>query len=235
MGESGPTDLRTIALRAFLASIAINAALGIWALLVDDFGDTQQKVLISSFLVSGSMLAILINGTPLSRRVLWPVPAVAVGGLVLGFALLLGGLWAEADSSTWGKILLTAFTIGGAATFSGLLALLPLRPAHQRLRLLTHLLIALLAASLIGVLWAEGGGAGIARVIGVQSILVAALTLALPALSRYRPVEESEEVSGSGHFCPACGAELADYALSGDPVACGSCKQVFSVTEEHRV
>lgn len=235
MRDLEPTGLRAIALRVFLTSIAINAALGIWALLVEDFGDTQGKVLISSFLVSGGMLAVLINGAALSRRILWPVPLMAVVGLVLGFVLLLVAVWVEADSELLGKSLTSAFVIGGAATVSGLLALLPLRPGHHVLRLVAHLLIALLAATLIGVLWAEGGGDAIARVIGVQSILVAACTLALPALSRFLPVEESAVVLGSGRFCPGCGAELDAYVLSGDPISCGSCERVFSVTEQRRM
>lgn len=231
MTETEHSGLRKLALRAFLTSIAINAALGIWALLVDDFGDLQQKILISSFLVSGGMLAVLINGVSLARRVLWPVPMMAVLGLVLGFVLLLVALWLEADSELLGKSLVTAFMIGGAATLSGLLALLPLRPAHQTVRLVTHLLIAVLTATVVGVMWVEGSGDPIARVIGVQSILVAALTLALPVLSRFLPAEESAVVLKSGHFCPACGAQLDDYPMSGDPVECGSCERVFSVTE----
>ena len=235
MRDPGSTDLRTIALRAFLTSIAINAALGIWALLVDDFGDTQEKILVSSFLVSGGMLAVLINGAPLSRRILWPVPVMAVVGLVLGFVLLLVAVWAEIDSELLGKTLTTAFVIGAAATVSGLLGLLPLRPAHQVLRFVAHLLIAALAATVTGVIWADGGGDAIARVIGVESILVAACTLALPALSRFVPVEESAVVVTSGRFCPGCGAELDDDLLSGEPVACGNCERVFSVTEQRRV
>jgi hypothetical protein len=231
MTETEPSGLRTMALRAFLTSIAINAALGIWALLVDDFGDLQQKILLSSFLVSGGMLAVLINGASLARRVLWPVPLLAVVGLVVGFVLLLGALWAEVESELLGKLLVTAFLTGGAATLSGLLALLPLRPAHHVVRLVAHLLIAVLTATVVGVMWIEGSGDSVARVIGVQSILVAALTLALPVLSRFLPPEETAVVPRSGHFCPACGAELDDYPLSGDPIACESCERVFSVTE----
>ncbi len=226
------TGLRTVVLRVFLTSIAINAGLGIWALLVDDFGDTQEKVLISSFLVSGAMLAVLINAAPLSRRILWPVPLMAVVGLVSGFVLLLAAVWAEVDSALLGKTLTTAFTLGGAATLSGLLGLLPLRPAHHVLRFVAHLLIAVLAATVIGVIWVEGGGDAIARVIGVQSILVAACTLALPALSRFLPVQDPVTELGAGRFCPVCGAEVDDYLLSGDPVACGRCQRVFSVIEQ---
>ncbi len=235
MREAGERTLRTTALRLFLTSIAINAALGIWALLVEDFGGTQEKILASSFLVSGAMLAVLINGAPLTRRVLWPVPLVAVSGLVLGFVLLLVAVWAEVDSVTLGKSLGTAFVLGGAATVSGLLGLLPLRPAHHLLRLVANALVAALAVTVVAVIWMERGGPTIARVIGVQSILVAACTLALPALSRFLPVEDAAIMPGSGRYCPGCGAELDEYPVSGAPVGCGRCARVFSVTEQHRV
>ena len=224
--------MRSAALRLFLTSIAINAALGIWAILVDDFGDTQGKVLLSSFLVSAGMLAVLINGAPVSRRILWPTPLVAVLSLLLGVGLLLVFVWAETDSEPFTKGTATTFVVGGAATFSGLLALLPLRPAHQVLRFTAHLLIAGLTATVIGVIWAESGGDAIARVIGVQSILVAAFSLAVPALSRFVPVEEPTAVSSTGHYCPGCGAELDDHLLFGEPVACINCKRVFLVIEK---
>lgn len=220
---------RTVVLRAFLTSIAINAALGIWALLVDDFGDTQSKVLVSSFLVSAGMLSVLVNGPSIGRRVLWPVPAIGAGGLVLGFALLLAVVWTEPDSDTFYKFLATVFVIGSAAAGASLLALLPLRRTHEPIRQVAYGLIAALGATIVVVIWAEGDGDWVPRLIGIESILVAALVLTLPALSRFLPPDDGPGTAGG--FCPGCGAPLGEVSFGGEPVRCGRCDRVFSIAE----
>ena len=47
-------SLRAAFVRVFVGSVAVNAVLGIWALLSSDFGQTQGKVLLTSFLHSAS-------------------------------------------------------------------------------------------------------------------------------------------------------------------------------------
>ena len=70
-------------LQFFVASVAANAVLGIWALLSGDFGQTQRKILGTSFLVSAAMLSVLVNVPAVRKRVLWPAPMVgAITGVV---------------------------------------------------------------------------------------------------------------------------------------------------------
>jgi hypothetical protein len=218
-----------LALNLFLASIAINALLGIWALLVGDFGDTQGKILATSFLISGAMLGVLVNGAPLERRVIWPVPLIAIVGSFLGFALILVPIWFDFDWDAWIKVIFSALTIGAGATFAGLLALLRLRQTHEVMRLGSYILIFVLCATIVGAIWGEGDADWVARTIGVESILAAASILSLPALARFLPPEPASDERNHISFCPRCGKAI-DGADFGDPhVRCPHCDLTFSV------
>jgi hypothetical protein len=230
--------LNRLVLRAFLASIAVNAALGIWALLGGDFGETQGKVLATSFLVSGAMLGVLVNGAAVRRRVLWPLPLVAAVCAAAGMLWFVLALWVEADDEAWFKIGGTLLTVAAGATLAGLLALLGLRRAHEPLRWVADALIAVLCLTVIVVMWAEIDTDWVGRVIGVESVLVAALTLAIPALSRFAPPPPDLPPPGleQARFCPYCGealpgVEAGPEAGVGDsePLACARCGRRFTV------
>lgn len=213
-------DLRRTVMRVFLVSIAVNALLGIWALLVDDFGTTQGKILGTSFLVSAAMLTVLVNGAPVRDRVLWPVPVVAIGAGVAAFGLFIVFVWAEVDAEIPLKLAFSLLVVAGAGTLAALLALVDLPTTYERLQIVAHGLIALLAATVVFAIWAEVDADWIARLIGVESVLVAAMTLAIPVLGRFSPREEPSMAqqpaprpqvvtpTRSVRFCPVCGTAL---------------------------
>ncbi len=188
---------RRVVLSAFLASIAVNTILGIWALLAGDFGDTQAKILVTSFCVSAAMLGALVNAFPLGRRVMWPLPVVATASFAAGFAELVLIVWAEPDGSAWAKSVTTLLIIGAGATLVGLIGLLPLRRLDRLARFLHTVVTAALVTTLIAMMWTEVDAAWLGRLIGVESVLVAALTLAVPTLARYRPTEPPPSRPGS--------------------------------------
>ena len=221
---------RTIWLNVFLWSIAVNAALGIWALLVDDFGQTQGKVLATSFLVSATMVGILVNAAPLRDRVLWPLPLLAIAASTTGFVLLIALLWTEPDSDSWPRLVGSILTVAAGATLAGLLGLLALQERHLGLRLVALIAIGLLCATIVYAIWADSGADWLARVIGIESVVVAALTLALPAISRFLP---PGEVVPPGEIairhCPACTSAVTPLVVGGDAFVCTECGLRFRV------
>lgn len=223
-----------VLLYGFLASISINALLGIWALLAADFGQTQGKILATSFLISAAMLSVLVNGGPLRRRALWPVPAVAAIAAVGSFALFIVLIWAEVDHEVPLKIGFTGLVVTAAATLAGLLALVPLRHAHEPIRMAGHGLTLVLSATGIFGLWAEVDADWFARLLGVESVLVAAVTLAIPVLSRFVPSQgRAIPTEPAVRFCPSCGTPLSGPpAVGGVAVACDRCGAEFSVSIE---
>lgn len=209
-----------VLLRVFLASIAVNALLGIWALLAGEFGETQGKVLATSLMVSAGMLSVLINGAPLQRRVLWPVPAVAAVAGAATFALFIVLMWAEVDSEDPLKLGFSGLVVAAGGTLAGLLALFRLRPEHAPVQLVTLGLIALLVVTVLVGIWGEIDGSWYGRTVGVESVLVAAFSLAVPVLWRFgaRP-EGPPSARVTGEKVTTIGELVSPYLISVEPTA----------------
>jgi hypothetical protein len=218
-------------MRAFIASIVVNAVLGIWALLAGDFGATQGKVLATSFLVSAAMLSVLVD-TPAHRRgVLRPVPAIGAATGAAGFAWLIVALWVEADADEWFKVAGSLLVVAAGATLAANLALIPLAPRLHLAQVITRALIAVLAVTILVVIWAESDNDTMGRLIGVEGVLVAAGTLLIPALSRFANPDDGAVAPGARpavRFCPSCGRAVDD-GVTGRPTTCDHCGSTFQV------
>ena len=192
---------RSWLLRFFLGSITVNAALGIWALLAGEFGETEGKILLTSVLISAATLSVLVNATPVRLRSLWPLPVVAAVSAAGAFVALIVFTWAEVDHEIAFKAVGTALVVGAAGTLAGLLALVPLGSPYRWVSRTNTALIAVLALSGIWGIWFEPDESWYVRAIGVESVLVAATTLAIPILWRFgsgeRPGPDQRLVVGA--------------------------------------
>ena len=230
MDTQGNTCLQKTLLKLFLASVAINASLGIWTLLLGEFGETQGKVLTTSFFVSAAMLAILVNAVPLKKRILWPLPSVSAASAAAGFLLFVVVIWAEVESDWLPKLAVSSLVVGAGGTLIGLLQLLTARSILGTIRLVAALVIFLLCATTIVALWSETDSDWVFRLIGVEGVLTAALTLALPIASRLRPTMPGLSPEGVIRFCPSCGQALPEDSLFADPlITCTACGLGFAV------
>jgi hypothetical protein len=220
----------------FVTSIVANAVLGIWALLSGDFGETQGKILGTSFLVSAAMLSSLINIPASRRRTLWPAPVVGGAAGALGFTLFIVLIWAEPDGESWFKLAGSLLVLAAGATLASSLALIT---APGRLRLmqpLVDVLIAVLAVTVIYGLWFEPDTEWYARLVGVEGVLVAAATLLVPVLSRFASRHQADRVTTPTvgvpgvRFCPSCGRPVDPHPLgSGIVTVCDTCGLAFTV------
>jgi hypothetical protein len=181
-------SVRRIGLGIFFVSVALNAALGIYAVLMPDFGDTAQRILVSSLCVTGALLMALCCEPAWERRLLAQVPAA---GALLGaaaFAGLIIGIWTEPESQVLRNVLWSTFAIAIACTGGSLLVLERARKgisvAHERVLTATLGLIALAAAVAVVTIWVEpaedtlGKIGGSAYVVAAACLLAALLTLA---------------------------------------------------------
>ncbi len=243
MRKSSPTR---IALGAFIASIVANAIIGIWALLSGDFGETQGKVLLTSMLTSAAMLSILVNMPAVRRRVLWPMPVVGAVSAAVGFALFIVLAWAEIETDEWMKLVGSLLVVAAAATLSSSLAIPSSQDVLRWLLPLAHVLITVLALTLIYGMWFEPDSEAYARLVGVEAVLVAATTLVIPVLPRFaasrRRTAESQTAGPTYaperdgrtqaiRFCPSCGQPVAENPMdAATPVQCANCGLRFTVS-----
>ncbi len=221
----------------FVVSVVINAVLGIWALLSGDFGETEGKILGTSFLVSAAMLSVLVNAPAIRRQALWPAPAIGAATGASGFALFIVLLWSEAEADYWFRSAGSLLVIAAAATLAASLALLSVPHGFHWLRLVGYFLISVLAATVIFGLWYEPDNELYARLIGVEGVLVAAFTLLIPVLSRFSPsrieaagAEGEPPPTDALRFCPSCGRPVNATPLdTAVETVCPTCGLEFTV------
>jgi hypothetical protein len=153
-GRSVGRRVRTIGLGVFFASVAVNAAIGIYALVTPHFGHTQQRVLLSSLCVTGAVLLALACEPAWERKLLGPVPAVgALLGTVVS-ALTIAAIWTE-PSEVGAKIVGTAAVLAIACAVASLVAVARERARETVRRVLTFALALLvaLAGGWVIVIW----------------------------------------------------------------------------------
>ena len=215
----------------FFASVAVNAALGIVALVAGKFSETSARILGTSLSVTGALLLVLACLTPWERRVLRPVPALGAAAGLIGFSCAIGLIWSDGESETLGKLTGTFMSVAVACTFAGLLALPRLEP-RSRPVLLAALALDATAATMIAVtIWAEIDSSVYIRVFGVVTVLLAATAVSVPVLSRVGRADRPSVEPGAVSFCPFCGNRLGTLLVT-VPVTCGGCSRTFTVVAE---
>ncbi len=223
--------MRRRLLSGLLASIGVNAALGIYALVVPHFGDLQRRVLLTSVCVTAAGIVALACLPAWERRRLLPLPAVSVAVSAAGLALGIGLIWGEPGAAAPKKAMATLLVLGGAGALSCLLALARLAHRFRWVLAFAIGLVVLLALLWVAALWAEWEDppSWLLRMYGVVAVLVAALVVAVPVLHRASARGTPERAVS---FCPACGHPLS--ARVDEAVVCADCGASFLVRHVER-
>ncbi|NNC75398.1 MAG: hypothetical protein HKN93_07780 [Acidimicrobiia bacterium] len=219
-------DIRRIALWLLIASVALTAAIAIWAVAFGDFDDTTGKILGTSLSVAGGSLLALAAATGWERSqvVAW----LGIAGAVIGFGLVIAGIWLEPEGSVFWKAAVSAIIVGVAGAWIALLGNARLAASHRWVGNLAAFCGVALAALVLVALWAEVDSSGFGRVIGVFAVLVAALSVVVPVIHRLDAVPA--EPTGSPEewqHCPRCGE--VSVAASGVLAQCPSCDAAYRV------
>jgi hypothetical protein len=222
--------MRRIGLGAFFVSVAVNAALGIYAVLAPDFGETQGKILGTSLCVTAAVLLALACEPAWERTLLGPVPYLGAALGAIGFGLVIAAMWIEPESDVYGNVTSSTLTVAGACVAASLLVLARLAAHHQWVLRVTLALLALGAALLAIRPWlGDEPGGPYMRVMGVTLIALAAFAVSVPVLHWVdRSAVALLATSSAIRHCPYCGS-----AVTGDlevEITCGRCGREFTVT-----
>ncbi len=221
--------LKRIALLTLIASVGLSAALGVYALLVGDFGEFEAKILFTSLAVSAASILAMSCAVAWERRLLGVLPQVGAALALLGCGGCVLGVWAEFDYDPGWQTVLTAtfFAIGAAHVC--LLSLARLEARFRWAYLLGVTCALLLSIQLSVLVWAELFDEEWSwRSIGIVAILLAASTIAVPLFHRISalPLEEPTGDAPRVRACPACGADLDEPP---GEVHCSSCGGRFKI------
>ena len=215
--------LQRLALRVLIASVVVSAAMGVFALLVGEFGDTQSKLLLTSLCVSGAAIEAMACGFALERGRLGSFPLLGIATGIAGFGLLIGGLWADAGSDPFWRSTGTVLVLAAAATHACVVSPFGLVGRFRWVFGAAYALNALVTALVVIAIWSEPEGSGYWRFLGAVAILLAAATIAIPVLRRLgEGAPRAAEIDPApAEYCPRCGEPLVQPGDRSCP-QCGS-------------
>jgi hypothetical protein len=176
-------NLRKFFLYTLIVSVVISALIGIGVLLFGDFGDVATRVLMTTFTITLCSILGLACGAYLEtgRNRVMPVTGIAFS--VLAALVFIFMIWrGEMYTDLIGKFAATFSMLATALAVLCLVSLARLDRRFQWSRYVLHGAVWILNAILLYILWFEPESSGdmVARIIGILSIIIAALTVMTP-------------------------------------------------------
>lgn len=223
------TQMSTLALRTLIGSITASALVGIYILLVGDFGDLEERVLVTALSVSALSILAMACGAAFERSRLGLLPPLGALVSVVSFTLFMINIWSNSNWRPLWNMALSLALLACAAALTCLLSLATLARRFRWTRLLGLISAFLLAAMLVFLVWADVDSEMVWRIVGVLAILVGAVTIGVPVLHRMSvsPARsDSLRQESSIRFCVACGSALAGDS---EVVTCRQCGVHFRV------
>ena len=227
---------KRIALWFLIASVGLSAVVGIIAILSGTFGRTQAQVLLTTLTISAASICALACGA------LWEsgrAKLVPMAGIILAIAdacLFIVGIWLESQREGYWKFSASVGLVAAATAHACLLSLARLAPRFAWARIGAFIAAYFLASLFICIIYYEPRGDTPIRIIGVTSIVLAALTILTPVfhrLSRGDLAGSSPETKSDSRqyfetiTCPRCGASLPNSLAE---TRCGRCGCTFRIT-----
>ena len=174
--------MKRFSLRLFVASIAISAIMGIWALLAGDLDVLQVRVLVTSLCTTAASMLIGACAVSWEQQRGDVAPPLGIASSVTGWGMLVAAIWVDIDAIWYYELALSAIILGVSLAHISLLAMARL-PARTRWVTGLGMLASLsLAGVCIALIFWDYPPEWIWRVIGVLTIVISASSIAVPVL-----------------------------------------------------
>jgi hypothetical protein len=209
--------------KAILILVAINAAIGVFALVGGELGETGRKILFTSLLATmGAVLALVCAPAATAGRAgWWPQIGMAASGLAAGLFIFV--VWVE-PGDTFYKVAGSILVIAVASALISLLSAWPGAGGLAWVRSAATVLAIIAAAFVITLVWQEDDvPESWGRGFGVVMVLLAAAAIATPVVHRMT----SQTAPESYTHCPFDGAPVV--GIVGKRTTCPSCGRKYEV------
>ncbi len=177
-------SLKRLFLYVLIASVAVSALIGIGVLLFGDFGERETRILMSTLIVTAVSVLGLTCGACVEAGKGRVIPFAGIVFSVICGILWMVMLWSAFDPErdVFVHTLMSATVLALACSHVSLLSLARLDRRFAWSRIAVHVFIWSLTALLLVVFWTDIDPSQnmIARVMGVLSIVIAALTVVTP-------------------------------------------------------
>lgn len=199
VAEMPSLNLKKFFLYLLIASVALSALIGIGVILFGNFGDFEIKVLLTTMTVTITSILGLACGAYLETGRGKILPICGIAFAVVSCALWIFLVWnGTVHENFFARMLLSLTLLAASCSHLSLLSLARLDKRFQWSNPLAQIAVWILTAFLLYLIWIEKNFAGdwIPRVIGVLSIVIAALTIVTPVFHRLsnQTTESGEEI-----------------------------------------
>lgn len=216
--------------------VVLSAILGIVAILSGRHGWLEVRIILTTVTISVASICALANAALWESRKGKALPVAGLMLSILGAAILIAGIWLQPDDLRFWKLTGSICVLAIATSHVCLLSLAKLSGRFAWARLVAYPVVYSLALLIILNIWTEISEEKLIRWIGVNSILVAAVSIVIPVLHRLsasdsgsgesqQPVEKSE-LTAAEVLCPKCGAQ--QFKALGE-IVCQYCECKFLV------
>ncbi len=191
------SEVRRVLLKVFIGFLSLTAMVAVISLLSHQFGQTEIKVLVTTFAISAGSICAMSCAAFLERNGprAMGMTGILTAGITVG--LVVNGVWSKITQDTYWK---TAFTVGVVAVgiAHGCLLRLPkLAPHHRWIQNASSILVTLLAGQVIVPVWGHIDDQGYYRWMAAVSVVLVLLTLVIPICHRLGAEAKNDSSSNS--------------------------------------
>jgi hypothetical protein len=198
-----------LALWVLIASVVVGALMGIWALLVGDVGETQWRMLGTTFSITGAGALVIVFGRSVGRGDLGRLPHAGFALTLASLLAINGGLWGHAEAEWFWKLTASLVVLTVTVAHASLVSPAGLAVAFRWVAWAAIGSGVALASLILLALWGDIDDSTIGRAIGVFAILAAAASVAVPVMRRLSRIPVPADPDVMVNFCPRCGEGLA--------------------------
>lgn len=205
-------NLKKFFLYLLIASVALSAILGIGVILFGDFGEFEMKILLTTLTITMTSILGLACGAYLETKGRKILPFAGIIFSVISAALFIFFIWdGFTNEEKLIKFAMSVLILAVSCSHISLLSIARLEKKFLWSRYAVHLSIWILTAVLLYLIWLEQdfNGDFIPRVLGVLSIIIAALTIVTPIFHKLsRQTSKTEDIDAEIDKLKARIAEL---------------------------
>jgi hypothetical protein len=215
--------LKKLAIGMVIASVAISGSLGIFALLARSWGKTQERIVLTTVVITVTCLLLLCSAAMREKREAKVLPAAGTLLALAGMVMMLGSIWHLFRGQAFEKAMGVVMTFSAVTALLCLLSLANLAKGFRWALWISFLAWYGLASKLSLMIIADNGSDLDMRIAGVLSIVGGCLTILIPIFHRIcSAAEEAAREAASGRIhCPCCGARMDHGAGVQQCPACG--------------
>ena len=179
--------LKKIFLYTLIISVAISAVLGIGVILFGSFGELESRVLATTFTITcTSILGLACGAYYESKR----ARILPLAGIILSIAsavIFIYMIWSEGGQieAVW-KSAATTSLLAASISHISLISLATLDKRFMWSRYTIYVCLSILVTIILYIIWFEPESSSdfVSRIIGVLSIVIAALTVVTPVFHK---------------------------------------------------